>query len=136
MLNEQSVSALVARRLGATQPAGRRAAQVVITLLGERLAAEAREALAVCLPEGYAERVRGARGRPRPMSARDFARAVADRGGAAAGQAQPAIAAVFATLREVMPVDAFDELIDHLPADFLGFLDPAQVEASPLRRTG
>jgi uncharacterized protein (DUF2267 family) len=136
MTNDDTFCALVARRLHAAPATGRRAAQVVVTLLGERLSAEAREALAVCLPGGYAERARGARGRPRPMTARDFTRAVVDRGGAEAAGAQSAIAAVFATLREIMPVDAFDELIDHLPPDFLTFLDPGLVEASPLRQTG
>ena len=112
----------VARRAGLARDEAVRATQAVLEALGERISAGQVDDLAARLPVELEQPLkRGkarSKGAARPLSLDEFVRAIADREGATADEAQEHARAVLATLREAVGEKEFADTVAQLPKEY------------------
>jgi uncharacterized protein (DUF2267 family) len=101
------------------------ASRATLRVLAERLPAPRREALGRALPAPLCDDLARPGVATRNFPVREFFNRVAraDVCVGSAQQARPRAAAVIATLRDTLPVDLYDDLVDQLPPDYYQVLD-------------
>ena len=101
------------------------AARATLRVLAERLPAPRREALAGALPAPLCDDLSRPGVATRQFPVREFFNRVAraDVCSATSQEARPRAAAVIATLRDTLPVQLYDDLVDQLPPDYYQVLD-------------
>lgn len=116
----------VAERGGMPRDEAERATHATLETLAERLTAGEAQDAASQLPKGLKDLLlRSSKPEAERFNLQEFERRVASRGGLSAAEADAAIRAVMATLREALSEGEFDDIMAQLPREFEAVVEPA-----------